>query len=497
MSLRVTPSQAIRDRNLLGAAFPGGTWTRWLAVIKGAFGETLTTREHGLFYEVAERDPPTNPVKELWIIAGRRAGKDSLASAVATTFAMNDCQKYLRPGETASILCLACDRMQSKIVLNYIRAFFRSNPLLSPLVARETEFGVELNNSIEIIVQTNSFRAIRGKTVLCAILDEASYWRSEESANPDTELYTALKPSMITLPDSMLIGISTPYRKSGLLYSKFAEAYGKNDPDVLVVKGATRMFNELVPESFIQQQLDNDPESGSAEWLAEFRSDISDFVPREIIEAAIVLGRHELPCQRGKHYYGFVDPSGGSSDSMALAIAHRDGDRLILDALRERRPPFSPESVVEEFVATLRSYNVSKIEGDRYSGEWVREPFRRSGIHYQPADRPKSDLYRDALPAFNSGKIELLDNRRLVQQLVGLERRVSRGGRDSIDHAPGSHDDIANVCCGALLLASAKRAIIVHPEVLARSAMPMRDLAQARYGRRRDTDGFIYDEWLR
>jgi hypothetical protein len=31
---------------------------------------------------------------------------------------------------------------------------------------------------------------------------------------------------------------------------------------------------------------------------------------------------------------------------------------------------------------------------------------------------------------------------------VGLERRTARGGRDSIDHAAGAHDDLANVVAG-------------------------------------------------
>jgi hypothetical protein len=38
---------------------------------------------------------------------------------------------------------------------------------------------------------------------------------------------------------------------------------------------------------------------------------------------------------------------------------------------------------------------------------------------------------------------------------VGLERRTARGGRDSIDHAPGAHDDLANAVAG--LAAVAKR----------------------------------------
>jgi hypothetical protein len=59
----------------------------------------------------------------------------------------------------------------------------------------------------------------------------------------------------------------------------------------------------------------------------------------------------------------------------------------------------------------------------------------------------------DALPLLNSGKVELLDNRKLVSQLCSLERRVGRGtGRDSIDHPVGGHDDIANSVCGALVL---------------------------------------------
>jgi hypothetical protein len=42
----------------------------------------------------------------------------------------------------------------------------------------------------------------------------------------------------------------------------------------------------------------------------------------------------------------------------------------------------------------------------------------------------------------------LLDDKRLQAQLIGLERRTSRAGKDSIDHGPGGHDDIANAVAG-------------------------------------------------
>jgi hypothetical protein len=133
---------------------------------------------------------------------------------------------------------------------------------------------------------------------------------------------------------------------------------------------------------------------------------------------------------------------------MTLAIGHRQDEVVVLDALRERKPPFSPQSVVEEFAVVMESYHVSDVTGDRYAGEWPRERFREHGVTYEPAAKPKTDLYRDMLPAINSRQVELLDDSRLVAQICGLERRVARGGRDSIDHAPGGHDDVSNSVAG-------------------------------------------------
>ena len=194
-----------------------------------------------------------------------------------------------------------------------------------------------------------------------------------------------------------------------------------------------------------------------AEYMAEFRTDIEGFVSREAVEACVDWGALERGPLDGRRYVAFVDPSGGSADSFTLAIAHKEGETGILDCIREVRPPFSPEAVVAEFADLLKRYRVTKIAGDRYAGEWVREPFRVRGISYQPSEDPKGVLYLNLLPLINSGKVRLLGNKRLVTQLIQLERRTSRGGRDSIDHAPGGHDDVANAVAGALLAATAKK----------------------------------------
>lgn len=60
----------------------------------------------------------------------------------------------------------------------------------------------------------------------------------------------------------------------------------------------------------------------------------------------------------------------------------------------------------------------------------------------------KKSLYLDLLPKLNSRSIRLLDNARSINQLAALERRTLRGGKDTIDHPPGGHDDVANVIAG-------------------------------------------------
>jgi hypothetical protein len=139
---------------------------------------------------------------------------------------------------------------------------------------------------------------------------------------------------------------------------------------------------------------------------------------------------------------------------MSLAIAHRVGDMVVLDAAREIQPPFNLDAATTEFSTLLKAYGVAKVIGDRYAGEWVREPFRRHGIDYQLSEVSKSDIYRDALPLFNAGRAQLLDLKRLINQLCSLERRTARGGRDLIDHPqhPAAHDDLANAVCGAFVM---------------------------------------------
>jgi hypothetical protein len=240
------------------------------------------------------------------------------------------------------------------------------------------------------------------------------------------------------------------------MWDAFREHFGKIDSDVLVWKADTRTMNPTVDDAFIARAYHEDESRASAEYGADFRRDIESYIDRELLDAVTMDGRRELPYLSTLTYTAFVDPSGGSVDSMTLGIAHREADgRSVLDVLREVKPPFSPEATVADFGAVLRQYHIREVNGDRYGGEWPREQFRKCGIDYRPSEQTRSDLYRELLPLLTSRRVELLDSLRLRAQLASLERRTARAGRDSIDHSPGSHDDLANAAAGALVLAAA------------------------------------------
>lgn len=152
-------------------------------------------------------------------------------------------------------------------------------------------------------------------------------------------------------------------------------------------------------------------------------------------------------------YAAFVDMSGGSSDDAVLAIGHQDADgRAVLDVIvnQGQSAPFDPNRAVDRFVATLKSYRVARVTGDRYAGRTFAAQFEHAGVSYAVAEQTASQHYEALEPLLNGHKVVLLDVAILEQQFLGL---VWRGGK--IDHPAGEHDDYACAAAGAIVHLSA------------------------------------------
>jgi hypothetical protein len=451
---------------LLGGQFSASTWRNWKITLKAAFGERLSRAERAEFRKLAEQDPPPGRVSELWMAVGRRAGKDSCAAAIATYIAVyGDFTGRVRLGERVTVLCLAVDRVQSAIVFNYIRAFFDNIPLLKALLVSANDGVVELSNGVDIVVATNSFRTIRGRTVACGILDEIAYWRDESSANPDREVYTALMPAMITLrrAGAMLIGMSSVYRRQGLLYEKFVKHHGKPDKSVLFIKAPSIVYNPTLAEpaeaAEIERLRAEDPERAAAEWDSVWRSDIASFFDRAALEAAIDRGIRERDYDPRCRYIAATDESGGNGkDASTLTICHLDPNRVVVqDLVRIWRPPFKPAAVIREKARLCRDWRVGVIHSDNWGGGLPPDLYLKEGIRTITLP-PKTQLYLDLLHIVNSSRLRALDHPQTLAEAVALERRVRFGGGETIDHPAhgNAHDDCVNVLAAAVHVAASK-----------------------------------------
>lgn len=453
--------EAFRLDSLLGRALPGPSWQAWRVVLMSAMGERLTPSELSVFSSLTGRaNSPTRPVEEMAAVVGRRGGKSRALSTMAVYIAaLCDHTAALSSGERGIVLLLAPNQKQSRIALGYCEGILRESPELSHLVVSRTADAISLSNGIDIEVRAANFRQLRGVTCVAVLADETAFFADEAggSANPDTEILNAVRPSLATTNGPLLVA-SSPYRKLGVLWEIYKSNYGAvGEPNVLVVKGTSREFNPALDQRIVDRALARDHASARAEYLAEFRDDIETYISREAVEACIEPGVRERPPSRFR-YVGFCDPAGGSgADSMTLCIAHMEGEVAVLDAIREVRPPFSPDAVSEEFAKVLRSYGIRSVSGDRFGGGYPTESLKRYSIKYELAARSKSEIYIDSLPRLNSRTVRLLDNDRLINQLVGLERRHGRTGRDTIDHGPRLHDDVANAAMGACLLCAAPK----------------------------------------
>ncbi len=445
--------RVVTDPRLLGAELaPVETWATWTIMLKAAFGQPLTDDERKVFTAIAgDRGLPKQRVRELWCVVGRRGGKSRIAAMLAVYFAC--CvQHRLAGGEHGMVLVLAATTEQARVVFNYAMAFLQRSPVLGREVASTTRHEIRLKNGITIAIHSNSFRSVRGRTLCAVIFDEVAYWRDELSAAPDTETYTAVLPSLLTT-NGMLVGISTGYRRMGLLYQKHRDHFGQASDDTLVVQGSTLQFNPTLDPHAIAAQRAADPAAAASEWEGQFRDDIASFLDDALIDAAVEYGRPlELPPLGGYTcYQAFTDAAGGvGADSYTIAVGHKEGEHFVIDVVRGTAGKFDPQKVTEQYAALCREYRCSTVTGDAYAAQWVAGAWSRTGISYVRSELPKSQIYLECIPLFARALVRLPDHPKLLRELRLLERHTHRSGKDAVDHPKNAHDDYSNAVCGVL-----------------------------------------------
>jgi len=464
--MRATPVQIsfaryATDPKLAGNVLGRPSYTPMRAVIKAALAERLTADERAAAeHLVGGRALPGQQVGELVIVAGRGSGKTQAAAALAVY--LGTCRAWkCDPGQVPVVLLLAADREQAAVAFRFVLGTLQAAPLLRNEIVRETAARVVLRSRVELQVATSDFRAVRGRSLVAVVADELAFWPvTPESDSPDTEVLTAVRPGLARFDGSMLVAISTVYAQRGALYEFDRRYFGQNDARVFVARGTTRDFNATFPQSVIDDALARDPAAAGAEYLSVYRTDVASFLDAKLIDSCTRSEPRELQRRLATatgtplRYVAGIDLSGGRNDAAACAIAHAEGERVVVDACRRWPSPHDPAAVAAQVRDFLKLYGLASASGDHYAAEISRSLYAGLGVQLMAAELVRSEIYLRLLPLLTTGRAELPPEPMLRVELLGLERRTARSGRDSVDHSPHAHDDLANAVALAALTAA-------------------------------------------
>ena len=425
------------------------TWSSWFAFLAALFGEKMSDEQLAIYRQCTGREvPPRCGRDEAWLVVGRRGGKIFMLALIAAYFAaFFDYRQYLQPGERGTVLVLAATAKQARVIFRFVRGMLTEVPMLRAMSSARPPTRFDLTNGVTIEVNVGELQerarlhggggTVRRDCVLAAgrTAAEPDYRGSRRDPAGDEH-----DPER-----DVAVRVVRPMRRRARCSSAFRQAFWPRRRPILLWHAPTRLMNPSVPQALIDAAIERDPAHAPSRISARSFATTSKRSSSSTWWSAASRLAFGASAASGHRLQGFRDPSGGAVDSMTLAIAHREDKLVVIDKLLERKPPFSPCTVVAEFSRAWKAYRIINFVGDRYAGECPVEGFRSHAVTYEPSAKPKNDLYVSMLPLLSSQMIELLDQPRLIGQIASLERRMARAGKDSIDHPPNGHDDCANV----------------------------------------------------
>ncbi len=438
---------ALRDPEIFGSlpAFRDLTsWRRWQVFLKAVDGLPLDAAEEVIFRHHTGRAcyaPPPGGYQTTAAIVGRQSGKTQIAAVLAAHAAITAPRS---PGRTPIYATMIAQdhRATLRVLFAYATEPFETVPLLQGSVVARTNDTLTLDNGVVLAAypcRPPALRGIRSRIVVC---DEIAHYRSAEGNPQDVELLRAVRPTLATTGGRLVL-LSSPYGQAGSLWDLYRAHYGKDDSPVLIWKGTAPEMNPTLSADYLERMREDDPEGYRSEVEGEFRAGVTALFDPEALDACVARDVRERLPEAGVGYAAGADPSGGRRDRFTVAIAHRAGDRVVLDVVRSWESPFNPSGVVSEAADLLRRYGVGRVTGDGYGAELIAELFRQHRIDYDATIPNRSELFLELLPVVNAGAVALPDLPPLLRELRGLERRRGVTGRDRVVPSPHEHDDRA------------------------------------------------------
>lgn len=415
-------------------------------------------------------DPESNDIvfNNIDLICGRRSGKTLLAAIIAIYCAIsNNWKPFLRKTPFATVLILSHSRDFSDEVLEVIRTLIQSSDILNRLINAEKKNTASTMNlkipwivkgtiqysRVQIKVAAASSKTTRG-IASCAILcDEIAYWNlSENMTETDVKILKAVRPAMKQFGSlAMLIKLSSPGIRQGVLYGEYKSSREKALPDSYAVfKAPTWMMNDIISEKELQDEYRLDKDGFDTEYRGNFTDSLSNFILPEFIDMSILKGvQFQAPEAEAIKYSGAIDAA-YKNDAFTFSVTGFVNGRLKQYISKgwkgSKKKPVSPHEVAEYIRTICKQFNMDFIAADQYSFQPLKEIFDRYNVvlqEYTFTPDFKKKIYFNLKKLVNSQQIDLLDLDIQTRELKELMVEQTSTGHIKIGHPNGGSDDYA------------------------------------------------------
>ncbi len=455
--------EACADRDLLNVSLsPAQT-----ALLAAIYGLPMPSEEClALFLEATGRESytPGVPFRDVSCLAGRRSGKSTRICAPLAVYEACIAVHDIPANERGLVEVLAPSQRQARATFRVILRMIERSPKLRVLIENVhtgNEFEIALANGRDIRVLSANARTIRGDLVIAAILEESCFFMDTDSGQFNLEeVLTAIRPALLTLPDSKCIRVSSPWVASGPMHEDFSRRAER--PETLCWKLPSWQMNPSLNSVLLWLEKKRDPEKFAREYGCEWLAAASALIPSELIDKAVARGVAYFAPSTALRCVAALDPSSKGADSFGFALAHKSSDgRVGVDWCQQWRPPGGGKfldygTVLPEIFDRMNAYGASKGFSDQVCAAALAAEFQKRGFDFEQVSTLGSraaDLYRTVRQLFVAGKVELPDHPVLVEQLKKLEEKLGEGGRSLVEARSG-HDDLAIAACLAIYEAS-------------------------------------------
>jgi len=376
-----------------------------------------------------------------------------------------DYSKFLLPGQKRRIIVVATSLEQAKRFIEETVTLLKSavdeDLFNSVLWDQCTATKVLFDNNVAIEAMATSDRSTRGPACSMLIFDECGHLQADsEAVGAGEELYQALSPTMVTFgKTNYVLFISTPMVRIGLFWKMYRNGTEKDedgnplDPSIFVIQRATWEVNPTVdpndPEGEVWQAYHSNPEWAAVEYGANFMAAGGAFL--DPLDITACQRREGILPPAGHRYHCAIDPA-FQRDAFAMAIAHEQDERVVVDGVWSWSRGIEYEALLDEVVGVAKQYNVREVRTDQYAGPPIVAGLglRHLSCNIVPWDNAgKWNAFSRLKSMLRTRQIQLPKDQRTEAELMNLVATATATGLIRISASGDHHDDRAS-CLAAL-----------------------------------------------